>query len=107
MVKRHLTSLGFDAVLAPSAEQAVELYHQHRDTIRLVFCDYNLGSDQTGLDLIHQFSGQRGDVKFILSSGEVFGDELPGLADAKHIRLLQKPYRREDLAALLDEMLRR
>lgn len=104
VVRRHMASLGFEVVVANSANEAEALFQKHKHDLSFVCCDYNLGEHRTGLDLIHGFRSQCSHVRFILSSGEALEEELTGLADATDIRLLQKPYRRQDLARLLQEM---
>ena len=104
VVVKQLTSLGLAVLEAENAHQAL----QHLDgteTVDLVFSDVVLPGGRDGIALTREVVKRHPESKILLTSG------FPGkqLADAhgvgSTVRLLSKPYRKDDLARAVREAL--
>jgi two-component system cell cycle sensor histidine kinase/response regulator CckA len=90
-----LTTLGFDVVAATDGPRAVEVFQQHRDQLALVLLDLTVPGME-GDDLLSVMRRERPDIPVVLSSGYDAADQ-----DARFAGFLQKPYRLEDMRAIL------
>jgi CheY-like chemotaxis protein len=92
---------GFIVYEAASADEAISLLERHRE-IRLIFTDIHMPGSMDGLKLAHYVRGRWPPVKIIVTSGQMKprGEDLP--SDAVFIG---KPYRSEDIAQKISEML--
>lgn len=105
VVARHVSSLGYQPVVVTSAEEALKVFRGNSDEIQLVCSDFNLHGDLNGLELLQQLHGFKRDFGFILSSGSTLADEVNHYGEHDRVRFLQKPYRRQELAELMHELL--
>jgi CheY-like chemotaxis protein len=103
VVVRQLADLGYRAVAARDAAEALERLAQ--GDIDLLFTDIVMPGEMDGFSLARQVRHRWPSVRILLTSG--FPDaRLPSDAIETHaLRMLIKPYRREDLAAVLREAL--
>jgi CheY-like chemotaxis protein len=88
-----LESLGYDVVLAASAEQAIAILE--RDArIRVVFSDIDLGAGMNGVRLAETIRNRWPPVELIVTSGHVSvgPEELP-----ERTQFFPKPYSDQDL----------
>jgi len=106
VVVRQLTDLGYRVVEADGAAAALAL--MEREKIDLLFSDVVMPGDMDGYALAQRVAERWPRVKIVLTSGfpetnvsETFG------AVAPTIRLLSKPYRRDELARAIREALDR
>jgi PAS domain S-box-containing protein len=103
VVRRQLTVLGYRVVEADTAHAALELLE--REPATLMFSDIVMPGNLSGVDLARTVMERWPDMKIVLTSGfpdhrvGANGGSIPG------IRVLGKPYRRDDLARLLREVL--
>jgi PAS domain S-box-containing protein len=103
VVKRQLTDLGYRVVEADSAAAALELLEDQ--PITLLFSDVVMPGEMDGIELARTAMTRWPALKVLLTSGfpesrlDPNGDDLAGL------RLLGKPYRRDELARALREFL--
>jgi PAS domain S-box-containing protein len=104
IVVKQLASLGLSVLEAENAQQALE----HLDggkSVDLIFSDVVLPGGMDGIALTREVAKRFPKSKILLTSG------FPGkqLADAKGlastVRLLSKPYRKDDLARAMREVL--
>ena len=93
-----LRSLGYQTLEAGDATRALALLDEH-DDIALLFSDVILGSGMDGVELARAVRERRPQLPTLLTSGY----EHPALpADSPEpMRVLRKPYRREELAAAI------
>jgi two-component system, cell cycle sensor histidine kinase and response regulator CckA len=100
---RHLTALGYGVVEAGNAAVAIATL-ETEPAIDLLFSDVVMPGEMDGLALAGMVVRRWPKVKIIITS-EVdlakIGDDEFGI----HIRLLTKPYRKDDLARTLHEVL--
>jgi CheY-like chemotaxis protein len=104
VVVKQLTSLGLAVLEAENAEQALKRLEEAK-TVDLVFSDVVLPGGMDGIALTREVVKRHPESKILLTSG------FPGkqLADAQGlgstVRLLSKPYRKDDLARAVREVL--
>ena len=98
-----LRKLGYRVIEAESGAEAVTLLTQHPD-IDVLFSDMMMPGGMSGADLARQAREMRPGLKILLTSGYVDNGAAPS-ATVGGIRILRKPYRGEDLAQALREVL--
>ncbi|HEY4169035.1 MAG TPA: response regulator [Reyranella sp.] len=88
-----LKDLGYEVVLAVSAEQAIEILERDA-SIRVVFSDVDLGAGMNGLLLAETIRDRWPPVELIVTSGHepVDSRDLP-----ERTQFLPKPYSESDL----------
>jgi PAS domain S-box-containing protein len=110
IVLRQLTQLGYRVLEAPAASAALKVLEG--ESVDLLFTDVVMPGGMDGVELAHIAIGRWPALKVLLTSGfpeirvgngngDGDGDLMTGL------RLLTKPYRREELARALRESLGR
>jgi len=99
---RQLRELGYRALEADNAESAVAVLE--REPVDLLFTDVIMTGVTTGIELARMARERWRGLRVLLTSGfpEV---KANGAAQPVEARLLNKPYRREDLAKALRETL--
>jgi PAS domain S-box-containing protein len=103
VVKRQLTALGYRVLETDDAAAALEILVAER--IALLFTDVVMPGSMDGVELAQTAMARWPELKVILTSGfpetrlNGDGDPLAGL------RLLTKPYRRDDLARAVRDIL--
>jgi PAS domain S-box-containing protein len=104
VVVKQLTSLGLAVLEAENAQQALERLRE-AETVDLVFSDVVLPGGMDGIALTSEIVRRDPQAKILLTSG------FPGkrLADAEGlgstVRLLSKPYRKDELTRAVREAL--
>jgi PAS domain S-box-containing protein len=104
VVQRQLVALGFRVLAADSAAAALALLAN--EPIDLLFSDIVMPGEMSGFDLARQVAERWPAVKIVLTSG--FPEaKLNGRVGAigAPVRILTKPYRKDDLARVLSEAL--
>jgi PAS domain S-box-containing protein len=101
---RFLRSLGYQAVEAEDARQALELL-QAEPRIGLLFSDVVLGSGQTGFELVTEARRIRSALPALLTSGYERSAIGMDAALDSGVELLRKPYRIEQLGEALGRAL--
>jgi PAS domain S-box-containing protein len=106
VVVRQLTSLGYKVCEAESSEAALAMI-KGGSPIHLLFTDIVMGGKQDGFDLAQIVISRWPTIKVVLTSGFPGAgggaDQLPSGA----IRLLSKPYLKEELARVIRDALDR
>ena len=104
LVMRQLTELGYQPLEADGPAAALAMLEAGK--VELLFSDIVMPGPIDGIGLAQQASERWPDLKIVLTSGfpgTKLDDQL-GQSRAK-VRLLGKPYRKEDLARVLNEAL--
>jgi CheY-like chemotaxis protein len=103
VVVKQLLSLGFTVHESENAEKALHVI-QSAGNIDLVFSDVVLPGDMDGYMLAHTLKERYPDLKILMTSGfpSARFDEL---RLGTKLPLLSKPYRKEDLARVVREVL--
>ena len=88
---------GFEAIGAGNVEEALRAFHGHT-RLTTVFTDVNMPGLHDGLYLAHTVHALRPDVQVIVTTGR---GVLPASALPEGGRFLPKPYRYDELNALI------
>jgi PAS domain S-box-containing protein len=103
VVVRQLSELGYRVVEAENGKVAIEvLEHQQID---LLFTDVVLPEGVSGYDLAHEVATRWPAVKIVLTSGFPETRLLDEGAQPNVVKVLSKPYRRDDIARVMQEAL--
>jgi nitrogen-specific signal transduction histidine kinase/ActR/RegA family two-component response regulator len=101
---RQLTDLGYRVLEAKDASEALGLL-MTAQPVQLLFTDIVMPGGMDGMDLAREAVTRHPDLKVLLTSGfheaRLDRDELP----VRHMRLLSKPYRKQELARVIREVL--
>ena len=95
--------LGFEAVEATNADEAIEALERNPD-IAVVFTDIQMPGSMDGLKLARAVRGRWPPIKIVTTSGQcvVEASDLP-----EGGRFLPKPYNARQVSGLLHELMRR
>lgn len=87
----------FTVFAAQDVEEALGVLHQLDGRVDLVFTDVNMPGEQDGFDLVRQVSSRWPDIRILVTSGGLNGQEPP--ADLRQYGpILAKPYRLDVVA---------
>lgn len=100
-----LSTLGYQVDSTPTAEQALDMVMRETD-IALVLSDVVLGSGMSGVQLAKALESSRPGLPVLLTSGYEHQTLQQLGIPSGQFEFLRKPYRREQLAALLRRRLR-
>jgi two-component SAPR family response regulator len=99
---RQLTELGYRVLEAEDVETALKVLESER--VDLLFTDIVIPGGTSGDELAHMAQSRWPDIKILLTSG--FPDnKIRGNDKLPNVRLPSKPYRRDDLARTIREVL--
>ena len=93
---RTLERAGYRVFAAADADQALELFREHRSEIDLVLSDLVMPK-VSGRELMREIRKLGSDIPFLFSSGYSDGGVHRGFVLDKGIRLLTKPYELDEL----------
>ncbi|MBM3824470.1 MAG: response regulator [Verrucomicrobia bacterium] len=99
-----LTEAGYQVVSASSAEEALAILIESRGGFDLMLTDYNM-SGQSGWQLIRETSRQWPSIRFILASGYLEAEERERMQQEGKVRILNKPFKMQDAAELVADVL--
>jgi CheY-like chemotaxis protein len=104
IVVKQLRSLGFQVIEADSAQRALDVIAL-RNGIDLLFTDVVLPGEMDGCALARQIMASLPHAKILLTSGFPGArlTDMQGLGTS--VRLLSKPYRKEELNRMIREVL--
>jgi CheY-like chemotaxis protein len=104
-VEGELKALGYRVIVTPSAPAALEIL-RGPENIQLLFTDVVMPGGMFGTELAKEAARLRPDLKILLTSGHTEHpvDAIDG--GGREVRILNKPYRRHDLAATLRSVLK-
>ena len=96
---------GYTVLTAASATEARVVFHEHQDSLHLIFSDVVL-PDKNGLDLVDEFEREKPGIRILMTSGYMDEKSLSRIIRDNNHRFLPKPYAMKDLIntvrALLD-----
>ena len=104
MVVRQLTELGYRVVEAEDAHSALRVLES--EPVDLLFTDIVMPGGTSGYELARIVRARWPAVKIVLTSGfpeNKINDDSD--ANGRHLRLLSKPYRRDDLGRVIRDVL--
>jgi signal transduction histidine kinase len=102
-VEKELKELGYRVVAASDGRKALEILRQSHE-IQLLFTDVVMPGGLFGPELARQALLLRPDLKIIFTSG--YSEQPVRPLDGMEVRILNKPYRRNDLALMLRSVLK-
>jgi signal transduction histidine kinase/CheY-like chemotaxis protein len=103
IAERFLAALGYRVLCAPDGETAMQRLKADA-SIALLFSDVVLGTGMNGAELAAEAQRLKPGLRVLLASGYEYADGQ-GSGPALAYPLLQKPYRREDLAEAVRRVL--
>ena len=103
VVARQLKELGYRVLEADDGNKALTILHN--EPVDLLFTDIVMPGGMSGYDLAKAAMAGWPLLKVVLTSGFPDATFNGGVAPAAKIRLLSKPYRKDDLARALREVL--
>jgi CheY-like chemotaxis protein len=102
VVVRQLTELGYRVLEAEDAQTALQVLES--ENVDLLFTDIVMPGGTSGYEIARTVQSRWPAIKVVLTSGFP-ENKINGSADAQNLRLLSKPYRRDDLGRLIREVL--
>jgi PAS domain S-box-containing protein len=99
-----LTSLGYQVIVASSGPEALELLARHAD-IDVLFTDVVMPDDMDGGEVAERARQLRPDIKVLFTSGYFEGALVRKGSIAANTHFLVKPYRKRDLAQMMEQVL--
>jgi len=103
IVSAMIKSMGYTTLVARTGQEAVEKLENHPD-IDLVFTDVMMPGGMSGIQVAEAAAQLSPTTRVLFTSGLQHENLVADGIDA-NVPVLQKPYRRDDLAAKLKEML--
>jgi CheY-like chemotaxis protein len=100
----QLTDLGYRVLEADSAKAALAILEKRRD-IDLLFSDVIMPGGMSGFELVVEARAKYPKLKMLLASGYTAKTITTGIIDLGGTELLNKPYRKYDLAIKLRQVL--
>jgi len=97
---RMLESLGYDVIAAPNGHTGLMRFRNEHDDLDLVMTDVSM-PEMTGLEFFDAIQAINPDVPVVICSGRASEDDLVHCV-AMPRGFLRKPYRRAELAELLE-----
>lgn len=102
--RTFLKTVGYEVLVAKSAEEALKILETQGSEIDLLFTDQNM-SGMSGSQLIEESARHWGHLKFILATGYLDGPERQQIEMRSGIRILDKPFSMREAAEMVVEML--
>jgi len=105
-----LRFLGYDAVFAKEGASAIEQYTREKESGRpfdLVIIDLTIPEGMGGRETIEKLRSYDPDVKAVVSSGYANDPVMQDFARYGFSGRLAKPYRINEMKALLEDMIRK
>jgi PAS domain S-box-containing protein len=103
VVVRQLQGLGYRVRDVENGPAALEFLA--KETADLLFSDVVMPGEMDGYELARRVTARWPRIKIVLTSGFPEAKLNGGFENSLHLRLLSKPYRRDDLARLLRDVL--
>ncbi len=102
VVARQLTELGYRVLEAEDSQTALRILEH--EPVDLLFTDIVMPGGTSGYEIAGRVLARWPQIKVVLTSG--FPENRPnGDANSRGLRLLSKPYRRDDLGRIIREVL--
>ena len=104
LARSFLGQVGYEVLVANSAEAALELLTKSQGNVRLVLTDYSMPG-MNGRQLIRSAAARWPHLRFVLASGYLDESERKAILTEHGTRLLHKPFDLCEAANLIDEVL--
>jgi two-component system cell cycle sensor histidine kinase/response regulator CckA len=100
LLRKALLRNEYDVLVAPDGEQAMDLYHRHKQKIRVVLLDMGLPKI-AGWEVILRMKKENPNVKVIVTSGYIEPDLKAKMQHAGVQGFIEKPYNPNDVIRML------
>lgn len=105
LADRTISSLGYKTLAAPDGRSALDIMEDSARPVDVLFTDIILPGGMNGVKLAEVASAQRPGLRVLYTSGYTENAIIHSGTVDEGIELLNKPYRREELARLLRRVL--
>ncbi len=100
LLRKALLRNEYDVLVAPDGEQAMDLYHRHKEKIRVVLLDLGLPKI-AGWEVILRMKKENPNVKVIVTSGYIEPDLKSKMQHAGVQGFIEKPYNPADIIQMV------
>ena len=100
LLRKALLRNEYDVLVAPDGEQAMDLYHRHKEKIRVVVLDLGLPKI-AGWEVILRMKKENPSVKVIVTSGYIEPDLKSKMQHAGVQGFIEKPYNPADIIQMV------
>jgi PAS domain S-box-containing protein len=107
LARTILQRYGYHVLEASNATEALALWTEHRDTIRLVLLDFVLPEGRSGPELAQQLIADQPGLRLLFTSSRDIDPHSHGIDLPQSTGLLPKPFQTEALVALVRDALDR
>jgi CheY-like chemotaxis protein len=104
MLKTILADMGYDVLTASDGAEAIELYRQNKDRVRLMMLDMVMPK-KGGREVYETLAGEAIGVKFLMTSGYSSDDSIRNFTQRHGVPLIPKPYDPEELGKKIQQLL--
>lgn len=101
IVKSSLTSLGYTVLAASSGDEALDLWRQHKGSIRLLFTDLIMPGGMGGRELARRLLQEQPALSVLYTSGYRAEEAGKDLLLKEGENFIAKPYSPQELAGIL------
>jgi two-component system cell cycle sensor histidine kinase/response regulator CckA len=96
-IKNLLGHLGYDVITALNGKQAIEIFNDAKDKIKLIILDLEMPL-MNGIETLRKLKEIDDSVKVLISTGHIMENKVEEAMKEGAIAYLKKPYRITDLA---------
>lgn len=104
MLKTILSDLGYDVLIASDGAEAIDLYRQNKDRVRLMMLDMVMPK-KGGREVYETLCDEATGVKFLMTSGYTSDDNILAFTRTHGVPLIPKPYDPEELGKKIQQLL--
>ncbi len=104
MLKTILTDMGYDVITASDGSEAIDLFRQNKDKIRLIMLDMVMPR-KGGREVYEVLHREALGVKFLMTSGYTSDESIRSFTEMHDVPLIPKPYDPEELGRKIQQLL--
>lgn len=104
MLKTILADLGYDVLTASDGAEAIDLYRQNKDRVRLMMLDMVMPK-KGGREVYETLAREAIGVKFLMTSGYTSDESIRNFTRMHGVPLIAKPYDPEELGKKIQQLL--
>ncbi len=104
MLKTILADMGYDVLTASDGVEAIDLYRQNKDRVRLMMLDMVMPK-KGGREVYETLAEEARGVKFLMTSGYTSDDSIRNFTQRHGVPLIPKPYDPEELGKKIQQLL--
>ena len=105
LLKSFLSRQGFNVLTAKNGREALEVFREHADEIRLVLVDLTM-PEMDGVEVYRTIARKHPEMPVLMLSGYAEADALSRLSDSDIAGFLQKPFEAGTLMTKVREILK-